>query len=418
MAKNYTPEEILKALRDCFEKTFEAPKKDKWVGPPSQSTIIRTFGSWSEALKQAEIDKNEIRKEKLIAEMRKTVADLGGVIPSANDWGRNCYKPSSTFLTKIFGTWNNALLAAGFTPKSEMKSSVTEEDVLAAFKNYVEKYKIRPKVDDWREKDLQPSYPEIIGLYGTWDDALRIIELNVRATKEECLQALRDFETEKKSSPSVNEWNDGNYWPSSSQIIRMFGTWNDALRIVREIYEIINPEEKNMREECSRALLNFKMEHKKWPSANIWRTNKFQPPVSQIIQLFGKWTSALKVAKGLENSSDESEENIIKPDQDEKKCESHNRLEFGNDVSHSNPDILEFVIFQPTIYKPYLECPNLFTIKEFVSELKLPIEFFYIDEYWDAWKNPSKFIFVDEELLNWLGMKENIKISVNMPSKI
>lgn len=404
MPQTHTQEEMLKALRDHFEKTLEIPIKGKWEGSPSFSTIIRAFGSWSEALKQAGIDKDGLRKEKLITEMQKTVADLGGIVPSANDWGRNCYKPSSTFLVKIFGTWNNALLAAGLTPKPEMKSSVTEEDVLTAFKNYVGRYKIRPKVDDWREKDLQPSYTEIIRIYGTWDDALRIIELNVNATREECLQALQKFENSKGSSPFVKEWNDGNYWPSSSQIIRMFGTWNDALRIVQEVCEIIDPKDQNTlaKKECLRALLNFKIEHKKWPSAGIWRTNKLQPPASQIIQLFVKWAEALKAAKELEKSEDEIGENDEKFDQDEKLCESAERLKAG-DGPHSDSNTLEFTIFQPVIYKPYLERPNLFTIKEFVSELKLPMEFFYVDEYWDAWRNPSKFIFVDEELLSWLG---------------
>jgi hypothetical protein len=394
MSANLTPAGILQALRNDFEKSFEVPKKDKWKGPPSSSTIIRTFGSWSEAVKRAGINKDEIRRGKLITEMRKTVSELKGIVPSANDWGRNCYKPSSTCLTKIFGSWNNALLAAGLTLKEEMKSAVKEEDVLSAFKKYVDEHKVRPKVDDWREKDLQPSYPEIISLYGSWDNALRIIEANINATREESSQALRNFKTVKGSSPTVREWNDEKYWPSSSQIIRIFGSWNDALKISLELnkpMEQKDGENKVAKEECLRSLLNFKLEHDKWPSANNWRANnKLQPPARQIIRLFGKWSLALKAAEELEK--DENRSNI---DNDEK---------FEIDQTHEEKtDNTPVTIFQSPTYKFHLDQPKLLTIKEFVHELKLPMETFRVDEYWDAWENPSKFIVVDRDLLNWLG---------------
>lgn len=322
---------MLQALRDHFEQTQEIPKKDKWKGPPSFSTIIRTFGSWSGALEQAGINKNAIRKGKLIAEMRKTVAELGGVLPSANDWGRLHYKPSSTFLTQIFGSWNEAVVAAGFTPKAENKTSVKEEDIIAAFKKFVEQHGTRPKVDEWRDNDLQPSYPEIITVYGTWDDALRSVDLNVNATKDECLQALRSFEEAKRYSPSVREWNEGNHWPSSSQIIRMFGSWNEAWKISRQMSS-----------------------------------------------------------------------------KDEKVVDLDQKDEFVDELNNEEKTF-DFSVFRPEIYKPYLNHPKLFTIKEFVHELKLPIEDFLVDEYWNAWNVSNKFCAVDKGLLDYLGYEGTYK---------
>jgi hypothetical protein len=188
--------------------------------------------------------------------MRKTVSELGGVVPSANEWGRKCYKPSATFLTTVFGSWNSALISCGFTPKAEMKSEIEEKDVINAFRNYFEQHGVRPKVEDWNKKDLQPTYTQIIGLYDSWDAALRASDLNVSATEEECIQSLRNFKRDNGSFPSIKEWNDGDYWPSVSQIIRIFKKWSTALNMAKNLKE---NDKNDKTDKNSTQLMNFEL---------------------------------------------------------------------------------------------------------------------------------------------------------------
>src|SRR5437016_1950940 len=43
----------------------------------------------------------------------------------------------------------------------------------------------------------------------------------------------------------------------------------------------------------------------------------------------------------------------------------------------------------------YLLARNICSVKEFISELKLPVNDFQIEEYWIGWNNPSRYLIVN-----------------------
>jgi Probable Zinc-ribbon domain/SAP domain len=59
--------------------------------------------------------------------------------------------------------------------------------------------------------------------------------------------------------------------------------------------------------------------------------------------------------------------------------------------------------------KQLLELNKMLTVKEFVHELKLPVDQFQIEEYWDGWNDPSKYIIVNRHMLTWMGYQGPLK---------
>lgn len=103
--------------------TTEINEKCKY----SASTYVRRFGSIKEARWAAgfreEVDKTtqgELDEDRLLAEIRRIVSDLGH-IPRRKDIKEKSQYSSSTF-EKKFGSWSEAIEAAGFIPRNYRKA--------------------------------------------------------------------------------------------------------------------------------------------------------------------------------------------------------------------------------------------------------------------------------------------------------
>lgn len=122
----WTPTEIVGAIRAWYDTYGAPPKAQNWnVGTPDHpgiKTIIDVFGSWNNAIKAAGLKtrrwggSQEVwSDEQMIRALRTWATEHDGEPPTYKDWNRSAPgHPSHRAVVNRFGSWNNALEAAGF----------------------------------------------------------------------------------------------------------------------------------------------------------------------------------------------------------------------------------------------------------------------------------------------------------------
>lgn len=117
MAPKYTDEELLEGLRVLAGEVDGSPTEAQMDerGPASAATYKRRFGSWNEALRAAGLAVNrerDISVDDLLEEIRRLADDLGRV-PMAVDVREEGRYSLDPYVDR-FDSWSAALVAAGF----------------------------------------------------------------------------------------------------------------------------------------------------------------------------------------------------------------------------------------------------------------------------------------------------------------
>lgn len=128
----WTRQTILQAFVDWAAKHGRSPSVEDWTnagkGHPSGHTVRQVFGSFAKARKQAGLTfqrKNHAgdwtRDEIIDAIVRWRF--VHGRIPARNDWQASAEgRPSCHRVESVFGTWNGAIVAAGYEPRRATRS--------------------------------------------------------------------------------------------------------------------------------------------------------------------------------------------------------------------------------------------------------------------------------------------------------
>lgn len=118
----YTEEEILKEIKTCYEankKVINTRIYRKEGRLPSVPTIRSYFGSWENALMEAGIQENmmykRFTKDEILKQMQECAKQHDGFI-SKKVYDNSKHVPHSETVSKVFGTWNKAVQAAGLNP--------------------------------------------------------------------------------------------------------------------------------------------------------------------------------------------------------------------------------------------------------------------------------------------------------------
>ncbi len=114
-----TDEELIDFLKAKAESLGRTPnqrdvKYDRTM--PSLNTYVNKFGSWNRALKEAGLSVNVGRTNEELIDLLKAKAESLGRTPTIRDINSDKSMPSTMPYIKIFGSWNQALKAAGLTP--------------------------------------------------------------------------------------------------------------------------------------------------------------------------------------------------------------------------------------------------------------------------------------------------------------
>ena len=117
--KRYTDEQILAELAACAKRLGKSPTMREFAADPETSvhpqTVIEHFGSWNEAKRTAGlVPRRFATREELLGLLRELGERLGRV-PTAKDVDANRgWMPSKSLYWHTFGSLTNALKEAGF----------------------------------------------------------------------------------------------------------------------------------------------------------------------------------------------------------------------------------------------------------------------------------------------------------------
>jgi hypothetical protein len=151
--KRYSDEQILDELRGCAERLGRSPTMREFAADPKTSlhpqTVIEHFGSWNAAKRAAGlVPRRFATREELLGLLRELGEELGRP-PTARDIDeRKGRMPSKSLYWHTFGSLSNALREAGFdVPMGEerLERAVQQGAELARALGRL------PKFADWAE---------------------------------------------------------------------------------------------------------------------------------------------------------------------------------------------------------------------------------------------------------------------------
>ena len=215
-------------------------------------------------------------------------------------WSNGKEIPSITTIINVFGSWREALHAAGL---SSIRPYYSDQEILAFIKEASER--LHPfhsnSYREWAKAKHGPSLTLINLRFGSWSRALE--EAHIEMTRSICMTEERIINALLEASDvlprlttqTYSIWAQENGHPTVATIARKYGSWVDALTCL----DIAPPRRKWVEEDVLDALRQAQQE---LPSLSIihyrkWAEGRAVPSTSTINALFGSWTSAVQCLK-------------------------------------------------------------------------------------------------------------------------
>lgn len=179
MAGKISPDELLSELERMNDIVDGTPRLQDLHehGEHSRQPFIREFGSWTKALQAAGLkDKSShnISKENLIDELQRLQDELGKV-PTRTEMNEHG-KYSRSPYDRVFGSWNQALEAAGMG--KNRADSVSKTDLIQALQSLADDLGKTPTMVEMREQGEYSERP-YKDTFGSWNGALKAADLDV-----------------------------------------------------------------------------------------------------------------------------------------------------------------------------------------------------------------------------------------------
>jgi hypothetical protein len=174
LRRRYSDEQILAELSACAARLGRTPTIREFAADPRArmhpQTVIEHFGSWNRAQREAGlVPRRFATREERLGQLRTLGAELGRT-PTGKDLDeRRTTLPSKSFYWHTFGSFTNALRAAGFdVPSSDerLERAFGEGERLARRLGRL------PRLVDWRRARRRsarmPSEWQVCRLFGAW----------------------------------------------------------------------------------------------------------------------------------------------------------------------------------------------------------------------------------------------------------
>ena len=232
----YTKEKIVEHLWDHYKRnpkmTRTSFEKDKKVC--SSSIIFVRFGGWEKALKAAGIPLNEITKEKILEQLKDHYLRNGEI--SRRAFARDKTVCSSSVVVRRFGSWHIALKEAGIREEKPYVE-YDKEKLFEILKEKVKTGELKYQADIDKIKGI-PSIETIENIW-KWEELTNLLGLERKLhsyTDEMIIEKYKKVKREKKYEEKkltsiVFSRESG---VSSATLFKHFGGWNNFLRIMNE----------------------------------------------------------------------------------------------------------------------------------------------------------------------------------------
>lgn len=295
-----TREELLNAIHDLAAEIDEQPTTLQMneMGAYSVAPYYRVFGSWSSALQAAGFDVTERSKtspDALLAELNR-LADNGP--PTMSMMKEDGAHSPSTYQSH-FGSWNDALRAAGFEPPTS-GTKITTEELLTELERLNTELGHTPSEADM---DAHGAYSSRTyrNTFNSWNDALETEGLSVTTTEpisdDELLTEIQRLRDTLGKAPSMAEMNTHGAYHTSTYW-RRFGSWTAALTAagVDTADTAAEPANKITKEELIAELHRLHASgDSSAPATTTMRDHGAYSP-GTYVNRFGSWENALAEA--------------------------------------------------------------------------------------------------------------------------
>jgi len=229
--------ELLAELRRLAGELETSPSVDQMDehGAYSSRTYRKRFDSWNEAKARAGIEPTRTvrySEAELLDRLRGFADELGATPSKAQMRERGPHAPS-TYASR-FGSWSDALEAAGFEPQTSA-TGISEDELLGDLRRVAGRLDRRPTSEEYDEHGRY-SDSTYFRRFDSWADALERAGVTDRYepapatqyTTDELLGELSRLGEALGRPPTHGEMDRlGEYSPGTYR--RRFGSWRDAL---------------------------------------------------------------------------------------------------------------------------------------------------------------------------------------------
>jgi hypothetical protein len=170
----YSDDDLLTELHELADELGHPPTLQdvREYSDIAATTYYNRFGSWQDALEAAGFEPRDpdsrVPKDNLLADLKR-IADMHGSPPAAADMDEHGEYWASTYRRR-FGSWNDAVTAAGFDPQPE-STPITEETLLEEIRRLADDLDKRPTFRDM-EAGGNYSASTYVRTFGSWSAAL------------------------------------------------------------------------------------------------------------------------------------------------------------------------------------------------------------------------------------------------------
>lgn len=235
---DYTSEQLIEFLQDLGSKLGRAPHMSDLEGipgAPARSAYFKHFGTWSNAQNAAGFtpSKPDYARSELIDILKSISEKKGGAAPSRSDLKNATHAPSINAFIKEFGSWTNALRAAGFVPPTRYSNSYTDDELIEILQNKAKSLGRVPGIRDMNADSNVPSAPTYEQHFGSYGNAVKIAGLklsrNRNYTEGELILQLQILAKKIGRSPTTREVGADPDTAAPVTFTQHFGSWDCAL---------------------------------------------------------------------------------------------------------------------------------------------------------------------------------------------
>ncbi len=263
--------------------------------------------------------------EEIFASLRRVVKILGRR-PLRREYEKYRYdsEPTADTITRRFGSWKEALIAAGIDPKDpgQNPNFLTDGEILEHLREIARVVGHTPSVPEYnalRRPHMACSTTVSERFGGRWEyaiDAAGLPERNSnKIERERIIKALQEIARKLGHSPTKSEYkaNRAKDMPSEKAISRNFNSWADALKAAGfKPCKLISTGRRYSDEEVAKSLhiVAEKLGHT--PSLKEYvRYHEPDMPNDKTLRIrYGSWPLALKVA-GFEDYDAKSKDHRV-----------------------------------------------------------------------------------------------------------
>jgi hypothetical protein len=231
----YSAHDLIEELQRVADELGDSASIDDFRehGSISVTTYYDRFGSWNEAIEAAGYNPNspqeKIAEEELIEELHRVADEINGkpTVAQMNNHGEYWV---STYKNR-FGSWTDALKAAGYDVNRD-GSALPREDLLTEIERLADELGTTPTHDDMEAKGRYAART-YYRQFGSWNDALEAAGFKPHspgkaASDEDLLREIERLATVNEGAPTAKQMDtEGKY--SSATYQRRFGSWSAAV---------------------------------------------------------------------------------------------------------------------------------------------------------------------------------------------